>query len=62
MPETSAESPNGAVVMSGALGREVPALIAERVDLVDVAGLLRDAVAVSASRGHRYVDLPSELT
>jgi hypothetical protein len=43
-------------------GWAAPALIAERVHLVDVAGLLRDAVAASGSRAERFADLPSELT
>ena len=43
-------------------GWAAPALIAERVHLVDVGGLLRDAVAASGSRAERFADLPSELT
>ena len=43
-------------------GWAAPALIAERVHLVDVGELLRDAVAASGSRAERFADLPNELT
>lgn len=42
-------------------GWAAPALIAERVHLADVAGLLRDAIAASGSRAERLAELPSEL-
>jgi hypothetical protein len=38
-----------------------PALIAQREHLVDVAGLLRDAVAASSARAERFAELPAEL-
>jgi hypothetical protein len=37
------------------------ALIAERVDLADVAGMLRDTIAASGSRAERLAELPNEL-
>lgn len=42
-------------------GWATPALIAERVHLVEVTGLLRDSVAAGHHRGDRFVELPSEL-
>jgi hypothetical protein len=38
-----------------------PALIAKREHLVDVAGLLRDAVEASSRRAERFAELPGEL-
>jgi len=38
-----------------------PGLIAKREDLVDVAGLHRDAVAASSARAERFAELPAEL-
>jgi len=38
-----------------------PALIAKREHLVDVAGLLRDAVEASSGRAERFAELPAEL-
>ena len=42
-------------------GWATPKLIADRVHLVDVAGLLRDAVAASGRRAERFAELPAEL-
>ena len=38
-----------------------PAQLAERVQLADVSGLLRDAIAASGSRAERLAELPTEL-
>ena len=42
-------------------GWATPALIAERVQLAEVAGLLRDAIAAGGSRAQRFAELPAEL-
>ena len=42
-------------------GWATPALIAERVHLADVAGLLHDAIAASGKRAERFAELPAEL-
>jgi len=41
-------------------GWATPALIAKRVHLADVWGLLRDAIAASGSRAERLAELPTE--
>lgn len=42
-------------------GWATPALIAQRVHLAEVAGLLRDAAIASVNRADRFAELPAEL-
>ena len=42
-------------------GWATPALIAQRVRLAEVTGLMRDAIVAGGSRAERFVELPSEL-
>ena len=42
-------------------GWATPALIAERAQLANVTGQLRDALAASSSRAERFAELPAEL-
>ncbi len=42
-------------------GWATPALIADRVHLADVSGLLRDAATASVNRAERFAELPTEL-